>query len=444
MSNSVSEYPPNERLDRVCVALQRQPVPEFPDPEITWPNQLAEDQVVSASPMPFTRRRFQLAATVAVFAVVVGGVMIPWSRSGSRVFAQVQDSVANMKSVQFRLKTFSGGTATSSYLVAFVSPDFIRAQGTDEVHILNNSESKVMNLALSQQKAEIRPVYDHASVSRRVMGAYSQLFESRTPANTEVAEQVIEGQKVLKFLMSFDGGNAVVLADAVTRLPIHMEVDRGKDSNGKPIREVIDQFVFGESLDPAIFAIEAPDGFDVDEMKAIPPGENTDTYVVSPDSGLGPAQFGISTTEVIAIFGQPDTIVTGDAMEVVVDGEGPNLVPDLTPGGNTRSVPANPKYTIDELRYDSRGVRLTVSSKDGLTRIRCFDELAKGPNSRRFLGKTPENISIGSSWDEVLAAYGEPSTMLEKKAAMYSNPSWHFDFRDGKLVSMVLRAPVAE
>ena len=430
----------------MCVALRQQPVPEFPDPEITWPNQPGDDQVVPSAAKVFTRRRFPLATSAAVLAVVlavvVGGAMIPWSGSGSRIFAQVVDSVAKKKSVQFRLKTFSGDRETSSFLVSFVSPNLIRAEGTEQIHILDGSKSKMMSLILSQQKGVIRPIYDYASVSRRVMGPYQQLFELKMPADVEVTEEVIEGQKVLKFLMSFDGGNAVVLVDADTHLPFQMEIDRGEDSKGNPISDVIDQFVFDKVIDPAMFAIETPAGFVVDEMKAVPLKTSTESFVVSPDRGLGPAQFGMSTAEVIAIFGQPDSIVTTEATVVVVDDDGPNPVPDVSPGGNTRRVPANPRFKYDELQYDSRGFRLTVSSKDGLTRIQCFDALVVSPNSRKFLGKTPEGISIGSSWDEVLAVYGKPWISGEKKAASYNNPTRNFDFRDGKLVLMDLRAPV--
>ena len=440
---SVSEFQPDEVLDRVCIGLRQQSIPEFPNPDIVWQIPNAKPSTIRP-PARLASRRFQVAAIAAVFLAILGTLLFPWNSAGSRVFAQVQEAIADVKSVTFRIETFTQNTKSASYKVSHVSPDDIRAEGADDAHVVNGKESRVMDVWYPLSKAEIRPIYDRAAFAQRVLGAYAQLFELKGSVGTEVVEKVIDGRNVQLFSMTFDGGMANVVVDSQSHLPVRIEVDRGKDQEGRAIREVIDQFVFNEPIDSSLFAITPPDGFAVDVTETVSPDASTESYVVSPERGLGPAKFGMTTAEVTAIFGKPDKVVTREGMEVIVDGEGPNRVPDLRPGGNTRMVPADPKYTLDEVHYDSRGFRVTVSSKEGLVSIRCFEALVMGPSSRKFLGKTPEGIAIGSSWDEVIEAYGEPSSKLNRRSAMYSKPLAHFEFRDAKVISITLRSPHGE
>lgn len=443
MSKTAFESQPDETLDRVCLALREQRIPDFPDPNIVWPKAKVNMPRSTPAFATTTRRNFQVAAVAVMFAIVVGGVLVPWGSPGSRAFAQVQDAVRNLKTVTFRLETFSDNVKTTSYDFSFVSPDFVRADGVDTVHVMNSRESKTMDLTHSQGKAEIHPIYD-MSASRRVLGAFGQLLDLEPQAETKIAEKVIAGQDVLELSMSFDGADAKVIVDAVTHLPIRISVDRGKDANLDSVIEVIDQFSFDETIDTALFAISPPTGYSVEVTDALPPGTSTEAYVVSDESGLGPAKFGASKAEVVAMFGTPDKIVTQEGMKLAVNANDPNFVPDLRPGGNVRWEPADPKYTIDEIQYDSRGFRLKVSSKGGLTSIHCFDATAMGPRARKFLGTTPKGIGIGSSWDEVLNAYGEPTTKLDNQAAMYRNPALHFDFKNEKVVSIRVRASAAK
>ncbi|TWU39536.1 hypothetical protein [Novipirellula artificiosorum] len=444
MSRSVMGSHPDETLDRVCLALREQQTPAFPDPDIVWPT--SEEKVPRSSPVfaKTTSRRFQLAAVAATFALAVGGFWIPWNGPGNQAFAQVQDAIRKLNSVTFRLETFANNAKTASYDISFVSPDYVRAEGADDVHVLNNEASKVMDLFHSQKRAEIYPIYDLPSVSRRVLGAYGQLLQLEAQAEMEVAEKVLDGQKVLEFSTSFDGATANVIVDAETHLPIRISVDRGKDANLNSVIEVIDQFSFDETIDASLFAISAPAGYVVEATDALPPDTSTKAYAISDESGLGPAKFGASKPEVIAMFGEPDKIVTREGTKLAINGNDPNFVPDLRPGGNVRWEPADPKYTIDELQYDSRGFRLRVSSKDGLTSIHCFDTNAMGPRARKFLGATQEGIGIGSSWDEVIGAYGEPTTKLDNQAAMYRNPAFYFDFKSARVASIRVRARDAE
>lgn len=440
MSNTTFESQPDETLDRVCLGLREQRIPDFPDPNIVWPRAKADVRHSTPAFPTTTRRGFQVAAIAVMFAILVGGVLFPWGSPGNQAFAQVQDAVRKLKSVTFRLESFSNNAKTASHNVSFVSPDFVRAEGADAVHVMNNKASKIMDLMHSQRKAEIHPIYDLASVSRRVLGAFGQLLDLEAQAETEVAEKDIDGKKVLEFSTSFDGADAKVVVDAETHLPIRISVDRGKDANLNSVIEVIDQFSFDETLDASLFAISPPAGYAVETTDVVPPDASTEAYVVSNVEGLGPAKFGASKPEVIAMFGTPDKTVTREGMKMDVKKNDPNFVPDLRPGGNVRWEAADPKYTFDELQYDSRGFRLRVSSKDGLTAIHCFDANAMGPRARKFLGTTPKGVSIGSTWDEVLEAYGEPTIKLDHQSAIYRNPAINFDFKNGKVASIRVRA----
>lgn len=148
-------------------------------------------------------------------------------------------------------------------------------------------------------------------------------------------------------------------------------------------------------------------------------GEAVEELIVEPLVGIGPVQFGMSKDEIIEHFGQPD--------KLTARAEGTKL-----------------NYVA------SKGLGFEVDSALGLQKIQCWSENwpTELPFSvATFTGRTKEGIGIGSTQEQIIAAYGEPdrtSTDSNKgviQVLHYDKLRSSFSIWQNKLISMTLEAP---
>ena len=142
--------------------------------------------------------------------------------------------------------------------------------------------------------------------------------------------------------------------------------------------------------------------------------EPSGKLVIEPLVGIGPVKFGMSKAEVIEHFGQPDRIFEGQPTKL-------NYVP-------------------------SRGLNFVVDAELGLQEIGCWSEGMLPSRVTTFAGSTKEGIGIGASQEEITAAYGQPDRTNTNTAGgfqiiHYDTLSTEFWFKEGKVITIVLRAP---
>ena len=119
--------------------------------------------------------------------------------------------------------------------------------------------------------------------------------------------------------------------------------------------------------------------------------------VVVPKVGIGKLKFGMTTGEVSHLWGPPH-------------------------------FTKNPGYALDY--YLMRGVSLGYPYEK-LMLINCLNEL-DGDEVLSFDGSTPEGIRLGSTEDELIAAYGEPTSIKRGKTNVwltYDPIAARFDLR---------------
>jgi hypothetical protein len=142
--------------------------------------------------------------------------------------------------------------------------------------------------------------------------------------------------------------------------------------------------------------------------------EASDMLVIEPLVGIGPVRFGMSKDEVIERFGQPDRVFEGQ---------------------------------VTKLHYvPSRGLNFVVDAEVGLLEIGCWSEGMLPSRVTTFAGSTKEGIGIGASQEEITAAYGQPDRTRTIDAGgfqtlHYDKLSTEFSVKEGKVITMVLRAP---
>ncbi|MHC4430772.1 MAG: hypothetical protein ACYTBS_02920 [Planctomycetota bacterium] len=142
--------------------------------------------------------------------------------------------------------------------------------------------------------------------------------------------------------------------------------------------------------------------------------EPLDKLILEPLVGIGPVRFGMSKDEVIEHFGQPDRIFEGK---------------------------------VTKLHYvPSRGLNFVVDGELGLQEIGCWSEGMLPSRVTTFTGTTREGVRMGASHEEIVAAYGQPDRTSTNDAGgfqilHYDKLSTEFSVKDGKIITIVLKAP---
>ena len=141
--------------------------------------------------------------------------------------------------------------------------------------------------------------------------------------------------------------------------------------------------------------------------------DTVEELIIEPLVGIGPVRFGMSKSEIVKHFGEPDKV--------------------LAEGTKLHYVP-------------SRGLSFTVDTELGLQEISCWSEGMLPSGVTTFAGRTKEGIGIGATQEEIVAAYGQPDRRSTDSKEVIQNLHYDklqakFSLQEGKLISMVLRAP---
>lgn len=411
-------------LDSVINAIRNEPVPAAPDLPLLWngPNEPIPPTEGVLHRKDFAYRTLKSRRYFAVSASILVIIAVNLYRSRDMVaIAQVQDALNKAGDVAFDMRIMRDGDLIDTRRVFYSPQGMLRAEGASTLHVFNSRTNQFMEVDHASKTAEIRPVYDAQAMQQMLAGSMGRLSSLEPIEQTRELASVQDGRAILQLWVVWDGAVTHVTADAVSKLPLKLVVDRGTDADGKSILEIVDNISFDHPAQAESFAIRPPDGYEVttEEWKDL--DEASTQYVLSVEHGLGPIKWGMSFDQVVALLGRPDSVESRQAMEPEMkDGR-----PVIIPGKGFNMVPADPPFVHMELNYDSRGFRISVSTISGVTHIHCFDKGAVGLASRRFEGTSIEGISIGMDEREVLA-----------KVAGKTIPG-RFHFKNGRLVMMV-------
>ena len=235
-------------------------------------------------------------------------------------------------------------------------------------------------------------------------------------------------------------------------------------------------------LDNSLFSMTPPAGYRLLKEgekfplppPALPKGFSPDSLVVNPKQGIGNARFGMSLAEVIVAIGSPDEIVeardpTPEQEKLISTLKQKHAKDSAERSENGKQLDAlydAGKLTGWDLRYRSLGFELQVDQKNGLQAIMCFGYMDTAPSvpapymgyfvilnrgdsfgaglMRPFVGRTAEGITVNSTPDEVIAAYGKPTDTSADKNAKWliytehaeRRPLVWYAFVDGKINNM--------
>jgi outer membrane lipoprotein-sorting protein len=380
------------------------------------------------------KRPFPVVAAALAIAIGSGIVFLnsPSGQGGSVAFAEVQKAIASSGSVKFHLIRFTGDKPPTVTTAMWLGPDRSRFElPNGDVIVEDLRGQETMSVSHRNRTAVIEPLYVSSQYSTARSDLLQKLRNLPGQATRKLGERMADGRKVIDFAVKMDGGESKVTVDALAKLPIQIEASYPPRLGGEPVREVTVDFVFDAILDESLFRIVPPAGYTaVRHTRGEPNPQDASSLAVSPETGIGPARFGMNTDDVVRALGEPNWRKEH------------RYANNLQPQPEIRSKDAREgNYVVTELGYDSRGFRLTINNRSGLHSIHCFNQASMGPSVRGFLGKTKEGIELGASPDDVKKAYGEPEAKMGPDDYWYAKRGWQFSFRDRKLVGYQVNRP---
>jgi outer membrane lipoprotein-sorting protein len=429
-------------LDQVIEQIRNEDIPPYPRSIATFLARRSEFERQSwttpSGRNRRTRRLFPVAvAAIAIASAVGSGILFlpapSWRGAGS-AFAEMQQAISSSGSVRFHVIGYVGDDDPTVTTVTMQGPGRFRVDLPGGDVIVEDFEKRErMEISHRNRTALIEPLYLSTTDVTDRANWLRKFQDLPRHAARKLGERILSGRKVIDFTVLVDGEESKVTVDESTKLPIRMEVTRANRAQGKSIREVTTDFVFDASLDDSLFRISPPKGYTVARRaRGEPNPEDAAVLVVSPETGIGPAKFGMSIEEVLRALGEPNWRK---------EHRFPNnaaLNPPPEPGAKAAR---KPEYIMTELGYDARGFRLSTSNRGGLHGIECFNRSAMGPTTRDFQGRTREGIKLGSTKAEVIKAYGEPQARLGSTNFIYAKLGWDFWFRGDALVSIRANQP---
>ncbi len=354
----------------------------------------------------------------SVAAMMFLGVCLWLGVSGhASLAAEVIDAVSQVKTVTYEMIHSMEGEPDQLTKVMVAGPGRYRAElPSGEVLIVDTSQERQFRLFPEEKRATLRSAFptDAMSVgeSDRLLPLKSLPMMSQFKT-TELPSRVIDNQKTVGFVCN-EGPyvDLKVWVDPDTLLPVRMESASKDASTGKPVHEVTQNIVYNDDLDETLFNVAAPSDYQVDSVLASSSTAEPNTFPIVPNEGVGSLHFGMKESEVIETLGKP-----------------------------INRKPA-PKGQL--LEYGAHGLHLEISSDEGLRVIHCISQASYGFNVRSFAGKTDKGVGVGSSIQQIRAAYGKPVQEYHNQNAglmSYISPVVTFQFIDDVVCEVTLLKP---
>ncbi len=407
MNNDDQEYPINDRSAIAIALMQAIDVPEVPEDVI----RSTAVEMREASRRGTSRNRVFRMAAAAVVALVLIGLAIVASLSGPAIaLAEVAEQVKATKTLRaVVVDPREGGTL-------FASGTLRRYQGEHSVAIGDSATGQEIMLDVKNKIA-----YRSPKTAALVLDFYALFRDLGKAASTPINDYVDpKGQRYPGFsgsttvkvgekeTMEFD---AKVWVDPETKLPVRMEI---RPSNaGETEARLIEQIEFDVALDDALFDMTIPADYKIvgltpDQLKPPPSKEEAAKRTIVPGVGIGQVKFGMSRDEIVAILGEPEVVLHDTYLGYLSMGL------QLVTGGPE----------LDELEM------IIANPGDAASNVR-----------HEFPGQTDKGIRIGSSWQEVIDAYGQPdpplpSTPAYMKLVGYEKLGLSFSFVEDKVAQI--------
>lgn len=430
------------------------------------------------APQASRRLSFRTVSRLAAFVgTVAAGILIAWFVGFSRpAFAQVQDAIRKIKSAVIT-REFPDQPEVSARLLVSREHDLYRTEWNDGATIIQSREGRTLGLNTKDKLAHVIPGAGFGLKGERLAPSefLGRLESVEADAVRSLGTKNFEGRKVEGFELPTERGmRRRVWVDPNSHLPVHEEIapavsaqpnDDPRVITLRPPRSTV-TYQFNHGLDDSLFSLDPPDGYQLvesnefswpgRELTKIPDDLDAASYVIIPGSGIGLARFGMSKQDVVEALGAPDGM---NFMGEQSDGErkayeeidrkakqeGWDEFRRHREQKRLDSRKESLVRTSEVLMYSSLGFHVVIRDDAGLQEIMCWP---KSSAFREFVGATDQGISMKSSPDDVVQAYGESTKKVESETGLglfYEQLQIGFSFdADGKMQTIHAMRPKSD
>ncbi len=399
-------------LDTVIDEIRRQAIPPLPA--------AAKKVIVTDTPNScsiFGNRALSVGVPILVTSLVlVFGFLVLFPVSSNTAFAQVQEALERVKTLQYTVldkhDNWLGKPKTFETRVVIVEPHWSFSESKQSgVWISDSSQEQRLNIRHDLKTATFYETKSSAESQAKAALFAEKIWNIPVNATRRIGKTNFNGTHAEQFYVNFGDREFLVTIDSKTKLPIRMEYNR------EGFQEVFTDFVFDEEIDESLFALEAPDGYQVVEHQLAAPPEFASSLVVSPETGVNECDFGSLIEEVTEFLGEPS-----DRKDYTIPG----------PDGGIHSSTT--------LTYNSLGLTVFFNS-DGLASINCHSQERNGTTFHDFQGKTDRGVEIGDSRDRLVEVYGDPD-FENRESIRYIRQGISFDLADGNVAGINVSEPL--
>jgi len=463
-----TKEPLSKRFERLSSELRGRPSLVGPVLE-----RIANEQI-AATPRPARlsqknwRYVFSLAA--ALFLVV----MVPWwtATESSMAFADVQAAIRKITTIAGKAHYPNAPhkdelgymSAVHRTIRAELPGGLVVVMAPDGKRLMLNTRDRVAYIGSRKTPVE----------EDRVRHILLELAELDGKAVRVLDERVVNGRRLQGFVVPTSRLNDKyaklieirVWVDPTTRLPVvveHVPIDPN-NVVAKVLHSVI-TYELNVPLDDTLFSLNPPAGYRLVKEGALfpmpppvlPKGIDLDSLIVRPKEGIGKARFGMSVDQIYGVLGMPDQTLYSREHSKEID----QLQEQLS---NQEGDKSQLQKQLQDLRdsmlpdswrlsYQSLGFELIVSREGGFGGLTCYGKedrinimmehfvidvshgkILWGGAPGPFVGRTEEGITVDSTPEDVIEAYGEP-TEISHAEEPDSKAQWltYIDENDGRV-----------
>lgn len=430
MNNIRNDQAPPELLSR---SLQNAIALERTQNENDVVNRAQAEYKTERSPAS-VRRLVQIVASLACLAAIV--VLALFFTSDGIAFAQIQERLSSIRSAKFRYRQVISTQESKEVVSDSDAMSVSLRQGNNSRIEMPNGRCSITNLK-DGKRLEIDPEAKTAIASHihQLSDPHDFVEQLRTLDKSFKAvsldKRKIDGELCAGFRIEQPTATLLVWVSPKTSLPIRVErIVEIKEGANSPLisTETFEDIAFDVPLNDELFSLVPPSGYSVTESGK-PQASLAEVFqeklTIVPKVGIGPLQFGMSEGDVLELFGTPDEVITSVPQVPITD--------ETNDINGWKRPPGAELVVLTQVRvfeYSGLGASLTFEASQGLTGITCRSRIPI-TSQVSFPGQTPEHISLGSTSDELIAAYGNPAGILHPdgstKPPRKENTVWQYE-----------------
>jgi hypothetical protein len=267
MTDPIPHDNPSDLLERSLAAMRNAPIPDGPSQQLIADTLAALNKAQGDRPQPNTRRKTnmriitRLAASLIV-AIGAAALIFFTTRTGSVAFADVVQKVREAKTLTFDCAADLPGMGPVKMHFFMNSAGQTRVEAAGSVSVIDPKAGKILTLAQAMKQAVVMDIGAHAYPQNKTPSNFVEEFKNLdTKKAKDLGEKEIDGKLCKGFVADDKGIQFTVWAQKsdgkLQRIEMEVPMPGGTS------KMVMSNFAFDQPLDPALFSIEPPAGYDV-------------------------------------------------------------------------------------------------------------------------------------------------------------------------------------